>query len=186
MLTKGRLLAATENLAVSFRRGWAEATGLADAAFDLVLAGQSWHWFDRAAAAAEAWRLLTPAGHLLICHFDWIPLKGNVVAATERLIEAHNPAWPFGGGSGIYPEWLGDVAEAGFAGIEAFSRDLVVPYSHEAWRGRIRASAGIGGSLSPSAVTRFDDELARLLARDYADTPLDVPHRLWAMLARKP
>src|SRR5918996_1531463 len=30
--------------------------------------------------------------------------------------------------------------------------DLEVPYSHEAWRGRIRASAGVGASLSPEGV----------------------------------
>lgn len=186
LLAEARVLAETEDLAISFRRGRAEATGLPDGAFHLVSAGQCWHWFDRAAAASEAWRLLEPGGRLLICHFDWIPLNGNVVAATEALIEAHNPAWRFGGGSGLYPRWLRDAAEAGFAGIETFSRDVVVPYGHEAWRGRIRASAGVGGSLSPAEVDRFDAELAQLLTRDFPETPLDVPHRLWAMLGQKP
>ena len=186
LLAEGRVLAEAEGLAIAFRCGRAEATGLADAAFDLVSAGQCWHWFDRTAAAAEVRRLLKPGGHLLICHFDWIPLDGNVVAATEALIEAHNPAWRFGGGSGLYPRWLRDVAEAGFTDIETFSRDLMVPYAHEAWRGRIRASAGVGGSLSSEAVTQFDDELKRLLARDFSGTPLVVPHRLWALLARAP
>jgi len=186
LLAEGKALAEAAGLDISFRRGRAEATGLADAAFDLVSAGQCWHWFDRGAAAGEARRLLKPGGRLLICHFDWIPLNGNVVAATEALIEAHNPAWRWGGGSGVYPRWLRDAAEAGFAGIETFSRDLVVPYAHEAWRGRIRASAGIGGCLSAAAVSRFDDDLAALLARDFPGAPLDVPHRLWALLARTP
>ena len=100
-------------------------------------------------------------GALVICHFDWLPLPGNVVAATEALILEHNPEWPLSGGLGMYPLWTLDVAEAGFTGLETFSFDVPVAYSHEAWRGRIRASAGVAASLPPDAVAAFDDELAR-------------------------
>ncbi|MFP6729304.1 MAG: class I SAM-dependent methyltransferase [Alphaproteobacteria bacterium] len=64
----------------------AEETGFPDHAFDVVTAGQCWHWFDRPAAASEAARLLKPDGALVIAHFDWIPLPGNLAEATERLI----------------------------------------------------------------------------------------------------
>ena len=120
----------------------------------------------------------SPGGRLAICHFDWIPLPGNVAAATEALIEAHNPDWRCGGGTGVYPAWLADAAGAGFMDLETFSHDLLVPYSHEAWRGRIRASAGVGGSLGPDAVERFDQELGDLLARDFPREPLETLHRV--------
>ena len=186
LLAEARRLAGDEGLAVDFRSGRAEATGLPAAGFDVVAAGQCWHWFDRPAAAAEARRLLKSGGRLVICHFDWIPLPGNVVAATEALIERHNPDWRLGGGSGLYPAWLADAAAAGFADIETFSRDLAVPYGHGAWRGRIRASAGVGGSLPPAAVAAFDEDLAALLAEAFPDDPLQVPHRVWAVLAVRP
>src|SRR5208337_5321181 len=48
----------------------AEQTAMADRSFDVVGAGQCWHWFDRARAAAEARRVLVAAGRLLIAHFD--------------------------------------------------------------------------------------------------------------------
>ena len=51
-----------------------------------------------------------------------------------------------------------DMAVAGFKNIETFSFDLDSIYTHEAWRGRIRASAGVGASLAPEAVAAFDDE----------------------------
>ena len=86
----------------------------------------------------------------------------------------------------MYPLWTLDVAAAGFLGLETFSFDVEVPYRHDAWRGRIRASAGVAASLPPDAVAAFDAELADLLARDFPHEPLAVPHRVWALVARKP
>ncbi len=164
----------------------AEATGLPDHAFDVVIAGQCWHWFDRPRATVEALRLLKPGGHLVIGHFDWIPLPGNVTDATEKLIEKHNPKWTLGGGVGLYPQWLAGLAIAGFRDMETFSFDLDVPYSHEAWRGRIRASAGVGASLPPEGIAAFDAELKALLAERFPEDPLLVLHRIFAVVAMAP
>ncbi len=90
------------------------------------------------------------------------------------------------GGTGIYPQWTVDLATGGFEAIETFSQDLRVRYSHEDWRGRIRASAGVSASLSPDAVAAFDKEHGDLLRRDFSDDPLFIPHRLWCAVARKP
>ena len=186
MLRQARALAAEADLTATFCVARSEHLPFGDGAFDLVTAGQCWHWFDRPRAAAEVRRVLKPGGSLVICHFDWIPLPGNLVAATEALIEAHNPDWRMGGGTGLHPAWLADAGVAGFQALETFSHDLEVPYSHAAWRGRIRASAGVGGSLPEAAVVRFDEAMAALLAADFPIDPLAVPHRLWALLARAP
>lgn len=182
MLAAAREIAASEGLSCDFREASALATGLPSGSVDVVTAGQCWHWFDGPEAFAEMRRVLRPRGSLVICHFDWLPLRGNVVAATEELICAHSPDWPMGGGTGIYPKWVTGMAENGFVGIETFSFDIVQPYSHEAWRGRIRASAGVGGSLSEEDVAAFDAAFAELLARDFPDDPLLVPHRCWAAI----
>jgi hypothetical protein len=37
---------------------------------------------------------------LVIAHFDWIVLAGNLVRATEEVIERHSPEWKMERGSG--------------------------------------------------------------------------------------
>ncbi|MBX8782727.1 class I SAM-dependent methyltransferase [Ochrobactrum sp. GRS2] len=170
-------------VSIRYRTGSAESLTEADDSFDLLTAGQCWHWFVRAKAAQEAKRVLKPHGRIIIAHFDWLPFAGNVVEATEQLILKYNPKWTMGGGGGIYPQWLQDLAEASFSTIETFSFDLPVYYSHEAWRGRIRASAGVKASLSPEETTRFDCELAQILQKDFAENPQAIPHRVWAVTA---
>ena len=106
--------------------------------------------------------------------------------ATEKLIEQHNPQWQMSGGRGMYSRWLSDVAIGGFHDIETFSFDLFVPYSHEAWRGRIRASAGIAASLSPKQVTQFDSALQTLLQERFPADPLSAHHRVFAVICQAP
>ena len=171
---------------VDYVQGVSEQTGLRTSSFDAVIAGQCWHWFDRPRAALEVRRVLKPGGMIIIGHFDWLPMPGNVVDATEQLILKHNRRWSMSGGRGLYPQWLTDVAIAGFADIESWTFDVVVPYGHEAWRGRIRASNGVGVTLSPKKVAAFDEEHRRMLAERFPKEPLDVPHRVFVVTARSP
>ena len=168
-----------------YARARVETLPFRAATFDAVTAGQAWHWFERDRAAAEAYRVLKPGGHLVMAHFDWISLPGNVCEATEALIIKHNPEWNLSGGTGIHSRWLRDAAIAGFHGIETFSFDVMAPYTHEGWRGRIRASAGIAAQLPPERVEAFDRELARTLAERFPGDPLAVHHRTFAMVARR-
>ncbi len=185
LLEQARLLDQEVGVAVDYQLGRAEALPFADERFDVVSAGQCWHWFDRARVAQEAYRVLRRGGVLAIAHFDWIPLAGNVVAATEALILQHNPHWQGAAGTGIHSGHFADLAQAGFVGIESFSFDHTVVYSHAAWRGRIRASAGVAASLSPAAVAQFDVELGEILARDFSADPLPIPHRVFMAYGRK-
>lgn len=186
MMEQARRLDEDEGLTIEYRVARAEETGLAHASFDVVSAGQCWHWFDRPRAASEVARILRADGAVVIAHFDWLPVTGNVVQATEALIESRNRAWKLGGGLGIHPQWLRDLGDAGFRGLETFSYDVSVPYTHEGWRGRIRASAGVAGSLPDEHVRAFDEALATILTTRFPQEPLAVPHRVFAVVGRAP
>lgn len=186
LLARARGLDAESGVEVTYVEAPAEATGLPGGEFDVVSAGQCWHWFDRPAAAREVARLLVNGGRVVIAHFDWIPIPGNVVAATEQIILRYTPTWPFAGRAGLYPQWLVDLQSAGFTGIETFSFDLDVRYSHEAWVGRVRASAPVSGTLDEGEVTACSDELTAMLRERFAADPIAVPHRLWAVTAHRP
>lgn len=196
MLDEAKRLDRQAGVDVEYVCATAEATGLRSSSFDIVTAGVCWHWFDPNKAAAEARRLLIAGGRLIIADFAWLPLPGSVVEATENLIRKHNrmmddtvlrPARLAGTFvTGIHPLWFEDLSNIGFGEIECFGFDIYVPYSHEAWMGRIRASAYVGASLPADAVQTFSDSHRALLARDFPDDPLQVPHRVFAVTGKSP
>ncbi|MCA8867762.1 MAG: class I SAM-dependent methyltransferase [Rhodobacteraceae bacterium] len=186
LLGEAAMLDREADVVIAYRKGMAEHLVEADSSLDLITAGQCWHWFDRAKVAQEAFRTLKIGGRIVIAHFDWLPLSGNIVEMTEKLILAHNPDWTMAGGFGIYPQWMRDLTEADFTNLETFSFDASVTYSHEAWRGRIRASAGVKASLSSTETELFDDELAKLLRDRFPADPLSVPHRVWVATGTRP
>ncbi|WP_198148031.1 class I SAM-dependent methyltransferase [Elstera litoralis] len=120
MLAQARALDAAAGVSVTYLEGKAEVIPLPDGSFDAITAGQCWHWFDRPKAAGEMHRLLGPGGRMVIAHFDWLPLPGSLVAATEALILRFNPAWALGGGRGIYPIGSKISPAPGLPALKAF------------------------------------------------------------------
>jgi hypothetical protein len=91
----------------------------------------------------------------------------------------HNPGWPKAEWSGIHPEHVRALDRGGFTDVESFSYMIDVPFSHEAWRGRIRTCNGVGAALTGKRVDRFDADLAEVLSREFPPD-LIVPHRIFA------
>lgn len=162
----------------------AERAPFSAGAFDLVVAGQCWHWFDGAAAAAECMRLLRPRGVLVVAHFDYLAVPGNPAGATEELVLAKNPTWPMAWSDGRYPRWRAHLEGAGFRDLRVTEWDEAVTYSHAAWRGRIRACNGVIALRDPARIASFDVEHAAVLRASFPD-PMVVPHRVWFLSARR-
>ena len=69
--------------------GTAEATTLPDAAADLVIAGQAFHWFDVEHAAIEARRILRPGGWAALIWNDRQATGNAFLAGYEALLRTH-------------------------------------------------------------------------------------------------
>jgi SAM-dependent methyltransferase len=69
--------------------GTAEATTLPAATADLVIAGQAFHWFDPERAAAEARRLLRPAGAAALIWNDRQSSGSGFLSGYEALLRRH-------------------------------------------------------------------------------------------------
>jgi SAM-dependent methyltransferase len=183
MLAEAASAATQANLAVRWVTARAEATGLPDGDFDLVCAGQCWHWFDRPRAAAEARRLLAPGGRVLIAYNSYLADPGTVGAATEEIVLRYNPTWQWAGEDGRHPRYVADLEGAGFGHRSTFDFVVPVAFTHEGWRGRFRACNGVL-TLPPEPIAAFDAELAHLLAARFPE-PVISEHRLFGIVAEK-
>ena len=85
-----------------------------------------------------------------------LPRLDAIAEATEALIVQYNPAWSAHGYAGeTAPRYPGLEAALHYCGY--FYYDENITFSRADWRGRIRASRGIGGSLSNDEVAAFDN-----------------------------
>lgn len=69
--------------------GSAEATGLADASVDYVVAAQAFHWFDPVGAAAEWGRILRPGGWRVLLWNTRRTGATPFLRGYERLLREH-------------------------------------------------------------------------------------------------
>jgi SAM-dependent methyltransferase len=160
----------------------AEALPFPDGSFDVVTAGQCWHWFDRHRAPAEIRRVIRAGGIVTVVYQTYIPLPGSVAERTEQLILQHRPGWRHTNTTGINGQVLRDLQVNGYGEIESFSFDVEIAFSREGWRGFIRTTSAVGASMSSGQLSRFDAEHESLL-RDVTE-PLHIPHRVFAATAR--
>jgi ubiquinone/menaquinone biosynthesis C-methylase UbiE len=169
---------------VDYRLGVAENTGLPSSAFDCVTASTCWHWFDRAQAAREAYRLLRSGGKLAIVALDWLQLPGNVIETTLEVIQRHRGSAYRRAYTFIYPEWTSDLVAAGFRTWQAFAYTTALAYTHEAWCGRVRASTDLA-ALSRQKLLEFSADLTNVLRRKFPADPFEVEHKVFCLTASK-
>ncbi|HTX59997.1 MAG TPA: class I SAM-dependent methyltransferase, partial [Verrucomicrobiae bacterium] len=183
LLEKAREAARRDGLSARFVRGVAEETGFASDSFDVVVAGTAWHWFDKSKAAREARRILKPDGRLAITVLEWHFLPNNVLTETLKLIRKFAPRTSRPHPSALrYPEWTKDLVSAGFDRWEAFAYIEPLAYTHDGWRGRVRASQGAGPVMDSRTLGAFDEAMVEMLSDKFPDDPMTVDHRVSAIV----
>lgn len=185
LLAVAKQRAAERQLDVSLVQGPAESTRFDDATFNLITAGQCWWWFDVESVAREISRILLPGGRVVIANFSYLPLPESIAERTEALVLRHNPGWTMAGSAGVYPEQIAALDRAGFDDVESFTYVESVDFTHEAWRGRMRACNGVGASLDDASIVAFDRDLVELLHHNCPES-FAVAHRISVTSGRRP
>jgi ubiquinone/menaquinone biosynthesis C-methylase UbiE len=181
-LMTARRLAREEGLAIDFRAAPAEDTSLPAGVFDAATANQCWLYFDRDRVVPEMRRVLRPGGVIVTSHLSWLPREDAVARRSEELVLKFNPRWTAGDWSGVVPaipKWTRGELEL----VGSFVYDEAIEFTRETWRGRLRASRGVGASLSRDEVEGFDAEHAALLAATVPERFM-VLHRIDAHVLR--
>ena len=171
-----RALAADQGLEIDFRVAPAEELPFGAGEFDLATATQCFLYFDRPRVIEQLRRVLVPGGLLVTGHHTWLPREDDFVRRTEDLVLEFNPQWSaadFSGEIPLRPKWAEGLVE--WRGCFIYDED--VPFTHETWRGRMRASRGVGASLSPEEIERFDAALGELLV-EHVPNEFAVRHRV--------
>ena len=94
----------------------------------------------------------------------WLPAEDPVAGESEKMILKYNPDWS-GGGEYRHPIWIPDVVYNYFDMEDHEEYDLKIPFTRESWHGRIKASRGIGASLTSDELSGWDKEHRELLSK---------------------
>jgi SAM-dependent methyltransferase len=147
--------AAAPHIRVSWQAGTAEATGLPDAAVDLALAAQAFHWFQVSQALAEFRRVLRPAARLALM---WNS-RDRSDPATREYVEAIHEV------NGEHPAERRPFNPAALTEADRFSFPVKLEFRHAQ---ELDRDGLIGRATSASYVPREGKayaELTRLLAK---------------------
>ena len=135
-----------------------------DNSFDVITACQCFWYFDHKKVAPNLARMLKRDGRLLVLYMAWLPFEDEIAGKSEELILKYSPDWT-GARETRKPIHIPDEVLEYFEPIYHEEYDLKVPFTKEAWHGRVRASRGIGASLSDAELKAWDKEHRELLDR---------------------
>ncbi len=152
----------------------AEALNFPDSSFDVITACQCYWYFQHEQTAPLFYDLLKDNGHLLFLRMDWLPFEDEIANTSESLVLKYNPAWS-GAGNIIKPIDIPDCYLQYFDVVHHDEYKINVPFTREAWHGRMKSCRGIGASLTPDEIEQWETEHKALLEK-IAPTQFEVLH----------
>ncbi len=173
-IAEARILSENAQMKIEYLALPTEEISFSDNSFDVITACQCFWYFDHKKVAPNLARMLKIDGRLLVLYMAWLPFEDKIAGASEELILKYSPNWT-GARETRKPIHIPDEVLEYFDPIYHEEYDLKVPFTKESWHGRVRASRGIGASLSDSELKAWDKEHKELLDRSAPDK-FDVLH----------
>jgi SAM-dependent methyltransferase len=184
LLDEARKLDEAAGLRIDYRCAPAERTELPDACADVVTSGSSWNWFDSMKTLNEVLRLLKPDGCLLVAYSNGESVQNNIHDVTNALLcDELNMATLQSARQGRFRDWMEHMRSVGLQ-VETFTHDFAMQYTHEEWRGHVRAWEWTGGSMSSERLASFDRRFAAILKERFPNERIHTPFKIVGVIAR--
>lgn len=152
----------------------AEKLNFPDESFDVVTACQCFWYFDHEKLAVQLARMLKPGGNLVPLYMAWLPFEDEIAYASEQLVLKYNPKWS-GAGETVHPIHIPECYDEYF--LREYHEEYILPvhFTRESWNGRMKACRGVGASLPPEEVTKWEQDHIKLLS-EIAPPEFDIRH----------
>lgn len=172
---QARDLTAAAGLSVDYVAGDAHDPPFAENTFDCITAVQCWQYIDPERAVPAFQRILKPGGRLAVVYMAWLPDENPVVQRSIETVRRFNPDWNGYDRRLQYftPSWC----KGSIRLEELKTLDVALPFTREAWNGRMRACRGVGASLPPAQVEAFSGAHLQML-RETMPEAFEVLHEI--------
>lgn len=151
--------------------------------FDVITACQCFYYFDNEEVIPKLAKMLKDDGRLLVLYMSWLPFEDKVAGASEELVLKYNPKWT-GAGRTKHPVNVSEHVHKLFETAYQTDFEVDVPFTRETWNGRVKACRGVGASLSPEEVAKWEKEHMAML-EEITTEEFTVKHHVAMLELRK-
>ena len=141
----------------------AEEMDFPDASFDCITASMCWGYMNKDILIPKIKKWLKKDGVFMISSLNWISGSNEIAIKTEELLQHYNPDWRKEHKSGQNKDFIDETLANDFELKTYHKFTYPMPFTLEAWRGRIRACRGMGAFFPEEIVAKFDAELCNRL-----------------------
>lgn len=173
-IEQAKLLAADQGMDIEFFTCQAEDIDYPDDTFDIVTACQCIWYPNHDILAPKLAKIIKKGGKFLILYMGWLPFEDEIAGKSEDIIKKYNPVWN-GAGDTVHPVWIPPQYNEFFDVTLEEQTRVDIPFTRESWHGRMRACRGVGASLSPSELEKWDKEHRQMLI-DNAPEQFSIKH----------
>ena len=181
-IVQAKKMSDESNMKIQYKTVATEDIDFLEETFDVITACQCFFYFDHEKVMPKLRSILKKDGKLLLLYMAWLPFEDKIAGESEKLILKYNPKWT-GAREIKRPVKVTDCVYKDFEAVYQEEYEVEVPFTREAWHGRMKACRGIGASLSPEEIEKWEIEHKKMLG-NIAPEEFNVKHYV-AMLELK-
>lgn len=164
----------SEGMDIEYYAYSAENLKFEENSFDVITACQCFWYFDHENIMPKLYNFLKKDGRILVLYMAWLPFEDKIAGESEKIVLRYSPNWS-GAGETMHPIHIPECYKEKFELIYHDEYKLNVHFTRESWNGRMKACRGVGASLTPDEVNRWETEHLAMLEKTAPDE-FDILH----------